>query len=103
MTEMSKLTAADIASRLTALDDWTLSDEGKLCREIKFKDFTHAFSFMTGVALIADKMNHHPDWFNSYSTLKIALSSHDVSGLSEQDFILAKAIDELLLGWRLEA
>ena len=92
MTKITKLSKKDIVGRLKDLPEWTLED-GKLHRELKFKDFVAAFSFMTTVAIQAEKMNHHPEWFNVYSTVKIDLSTHDVGGISERDFELAKIID----------
>jgi 4a-hydroxytetrahydrobiopterin dehydratase len=81
-----------IDDRLKKLPDWKL-ENGKLHRELKFKDFVSAFSFMTAVAIQAEKMNHHPEWFNVYSTVKIDLSTHDVGGISERDFELAGIVD----------
>lgn len=91
---------------LTALNDDTITarvpqecptwqyHDGKLHRTLKFKDFTQAFGFMTSVALIAESMDHHPEWFNVYSTVNIALRTHDVDGISDKDFALAQRIDE---------
>jgi 4a-hydroxytetrahydrobiopterin dehydratase len=90
-----RLDEATVTSRLQELADWSL-DEGRLHRTIEFADFVHAFGFMTRVALIAEKMNHHPDWWNSYRTVRIHLVSHDVNGISERDFTLAARIDALL-------
>lgn len=75
---------------------WTLRD-GKLCRTFKFKDFNEAFAFMTRVALLAEKQNHHPDWSNAYNAVHIALNTHDAGGtVTEKDHKLAAAIDKLL-------
>jgi 4a-hydroxytetrahydrobiopterin dehydratase len=60
------------------------------------KNFVEAFGFMTQVALIAEKMNHHPEWHNVYRTVEIHLTTHDVGGLSELDFALAQQIDRIL-------
>ena len=65
-------------------------------REFKFKDFNQAWGFMTRVALLAEKMDHHPDWSNVWNTVRIALSTHDVGGLSDNDVRLAQAINQLL-------
>jgi 4a-hydroxytetrahydrobiopterin dehydratase len=66
-------------------------------REFKFRDFTEAFGFMTKVALIAEKMNHHPTLTNTYNTVKISLSTHDAGDVvTEKDHNLARAIDELI-------
>ena len=60
-----------------------------------FKDFNQAFGFMTRVALKADKMDHHPEWFNVYNRVEVTLSTHDCSGLSQNDIKLAKFMDEV--------
>lgn len=75
--------------------EWTEKD-GKLCRTFKFKDFSEAFAFMTRVALVAEKMGHHPDWTNIYNTVDIALNTHDAGGaITEKDHKLASAIDKI--------
>ncbi len=89
---INKLSDAEIATRLATLPTWQLRD-GKLYRRIKFTDFLQAFAFMTRVALLAEKHDHHPEWFNVYNTLEIWLTTHAVSGISERDFKLALAID----------
>lgn len=69
----------------------------KLVREFRFSSFQEAFTFMTRVAFIAEKMNHHPDWFNSFNYVRIELSTHDDGGVvGDKDRKLANAIDELL-------
>jgi 4a-hydroxytetrahydrobiopterin dehydratase len=65
-------------------------------KEILFKDFIQAFSFMTSVAIIAEKSNHHPNWKNVYNKVNIALNSHDADGLTDKDFQLARDIDQIL-------
>jgi 4a-hydroxytetrahydrobiopterin dehydratase len=67
-----------------------------LHREFLFKDFVEAFSFMTAVALVAEKAAHHPNWKNGYNKVTIDLSTHDADGITAKDFDLAKAIDKLL-------
>jgi 4a-hydroxytetrahydrobiopterin dehydratase len=94
MAKIERLTAADIASRLPALKGWTQSGD-KLRKTFKFGDFRAAFSFMTAVALLAEKQDHHPEWFNVYDKVEIGLSTHDAGGISERDFRLAAAIDAL--------
>lgn len=75
---------------------WVETDN-RLKRTFQFRDFTEAFSFMTRVALIAEKMDHHPYWTNVYNTVTIELSTHDAGGVvTEKDYALAKAIDQLL-------
>lgn len=77
--------------------NWSLDPSGRdaLVKEFAFKDFNEAFGFMTRVALKADKMDHHPEWFNVYNRVKITLSSHDVNGLSMRDVRLADFIDQV--------
>ncbi|MDY7093794.1 MAG: 4a-hydroxytetrahydrobiopterin dehydratase [Acidobacteriota bacterium] len=92
---LTKLTDTEIESRLQDLDGWTL-DGGKLYRELRFDDFVGAFGFMARGALLAEKMNHHPEWFNVYNQVRIHLATHDVDGISEKDFQLAQAFNDLL-------
>ncbi|KAL4426886.1 hypothetical protein ABPG74_008810 [Tetrahymena malaccensis] len=76
--------------------DWKIQGEGqKIRKELKFNDFIQAFSFMNSVAIVAEDMCHHPDWFNVYNNVHINLNTHDVSGLSIRDVILAFAINEI--------
>ena len=71
--------------------------DNKLKRTFKFKDFTEAFAFMTRVAMLAEKMDHHPFWSNVYNTVNIELSTHDAGDIAtEKDYKLAKAIDQLV-------
>lgn len=86
-----------ILERLQSLSNWQLSDDGKsIKRDIKFSDFVGAFGFMSKVALIAEKMDHHPNWMNVYNQVNITLTTHDADGLTDKDFILASAIDDVL-------
>lgn len=82
---------------LEALADWKY-DAGRdaITRRLKFADFNEAFGFMTRVALLADKLDHHPEWSNVYNKLDILLTTHDAGGLSERDVKMAKAIDAML-------
>ena len=92
---MKKLTAQEIQDSITKLDTaWKVKGEF-LHREFLFKDFVEAFSFMTAVALVAEKAGHHPNWKNTYNKVTIDLSTHDADGISAKDFDLAKAIDKL--------
>jgi 4a-hydroxytetrahydrobiopterin dehydratase len=77
---------------LAALPGWTL-EKGKLHREFGFADFKQAFAFMTRVAAVADQMDHHPEWFNVYKTVRVDLATHDAGGISELDFKLATAMN----------
>lgn len=89
-----RLDADAIQSRLTHHPAWDIV-EGKLHRELRFADFRRAFGFMSSVALCAEAMNHHPEWFNVYNQVEIYLTTHDAGGISEKDFELAAAIDGL--------
>lgn len=75
---------------------WT-QDGNKISRTFQFPDFVRAFSFMTAVALVAEKQNHHPEWSNCYGKVTIGLTTHDAGGLTIKDFELAKQIDTLHL------
>jgi len=90
-----KLNEQEIQTRMSEIDSsWKL--KGKFIhREVILKDFVEAFSFMTSVALVAEKSNHHPNWKNVYNKVNIALNTHDADGLTENDFTLAKEIDHI--------
>jgi 4a-hydroxytetrahydrobiopterin dehydratase len=89
-----KLNEDEVREQLASLPNWELR-EGKLHRELAFADFVQAFGFMAKVALLAERMDHHPEWSNVYSRVVIDLTTHDCRGLSERDFKLARAIDAL--------
>ena len=95
MTETVNLTETQVSEAVSSLAGWELRD-GKLHREFQFRNFVEAFGFMSRVALVAEKMNHHPEWFNVWNTVRIDLSTHDVGGLSSRDAELAKAISALV-------
>jgi 4a-hydroxytetrahydrobiopterin dehydratase len=86
----------EIARRLAELPGWAY-DAGRrsLVRSFVFRDFVAAFTFLTGLALAAEKMNHHPDLRNVYNRVELALSSHDAGGVTERDFKLAAKADAL--------
>ena len=95
-----KLTEAEIADRLASLNagldaPWVL-EAGKLHKGFRFPDFVAAFGFMTRAALIAEAMNHHPEWFNVYNRVMVDLSTHDAGGLTALDFELAQRMEALL-------
>jgi 4a-hydroxytetrahydrobiopterin dehydratase len=90
---MQKLSETDLKSALASLSGWHLVD-GKLHREYKFGDFIHAFGFMATAALAIEKMNHHPEWFNVYNRVTVALTTHDAGGITSRDITLAKLLDE---------
>jgi len=82
---------------LAALPGWSLAREGKAIeRKFEFADFPEAFAFMARVALLAEKRDHHPEWFNVYNRVEIELTTHDAGGLSLRDVEMAKAIDALV-------
>ena len=89
-----KLTNSEIEAHLEGVAGWSVED-GKLHKQFQFETFVDAFGFMTSLALIAEKMNHHPEWFNVYNRVTIDLMTHDVGGISDLDFQLAKEADTL--------
>ena len=88
------LSEAEVRERLGKIPRWEIRT-GKLHREFRFASFVEAFGFMTQVALLAERRDHHPDWSNVYDKVVIDLVSHDVGGLSQRDFDLAAGIDHL--------
>jgi 4a-hydroxytetrahydrobiopterin dehydratase len=90
----TKLSAEQIDDRVAQLEGWSLA-EGKLRRELHFPDFVRAFGFMTRAALVAERMNHHPEWSNVYGRVVIELTTHDAGGLTDLDFELARQVNEL--------
>jgi 4a-hydroxytetrahydrobiopterin dehydratase len=94
---VEQLSEAERADALDGLPDWDY-DEGRdaISRKILFKDFPEAFAFMTRVALIAEKMDHHPEWTNVWNRVEITLTTHDAGGLSPNDIEMAEAIDDLV-------
>lgn len=91
---MKKLTEDQVAEHMKALPKWELGD-GSIRRTFKFSDFVEAFGFMASVALVAEQMNHHPEWRNVWATVEVELSTHDAGGLTELDFKLAAKMDAL--------
>lgn len=91
----SPLTESELRDRLAELEGWEVVD-GKLHRELRLGDFVTAFSVMTGVALMAEKMDHHPEWSNVYGTLVIDLVTHDAGGITALDVELAAHVDRLV-------
>ena len=90
-----KLSPADIEQALAKIPEWGL-DQQKLFRHFVFENFIEAFGFMSQVALVAETMNHHPEWSNVWNRVEIHLTSHDAGGITERDFSLAARIDSLL-------
>lgn len=91
----TKLTEDEARTALGEIDGWELVD-GKVHRELRFSNFSEAFGFMSRVALIAEKLDHHPEWFNVWSTVRIDLTTHDVDGISDLDIDFARRVNALL-------
>lgn len=89
-----KLTDTEIEEALVEIDGWVL-ENGKLKRDFKFASFVQAFGFMTSAAIEAEKMNHHPEWFNVYNKVNVALVTHDAGGITNLDIELAKKMNVL--------
>jgi 4a-hydroxytetrahydrobiopterin dehydratase len=94
-----KLTDVEIKALLPKLPGWKIV-EGKLHQEYACKDFVAAFGNMTRVALVAEAMNHHPEWFNVWNKVVIDLTTHSVKGISDYDFVLAEKIEEIFASAR---
>jgi 4a-hydroxytetrahydrobiopterin dehydratase len=94
MASRKKLTTKQIASQLRTLPGWSLAN-GKLHREYRFADFVEAFGFMSRCALVAEKMDHHPAWFNVWASVTVDLDTHDAGGITELDFKLAEKMEAL--------
>ena len=92
-----KLSEAEIRERLAARKGWSIMN-GKLHRRFECKDFSAAFGNMTRVALVAEAMNHHPEWYNVWNKVTLELTTHSVHGISNLDFELAAKIDEIFSG-----
>ena len=88
------LTDEEIAGRLAGRTGWEVVD-GKLHRELRFDDFVAAFGFMASVAIVAEKLDHHPEWANVYNRVTVDLTTHDAGGITDLDFELAARIDAL--------
>ncbi|MCZ2156260.1 MAG: 4a-hydroxytetrahydrobiopterin dehydratase [Bryobacterales bacterium] len=93
MSDVEKFSDAEIASALSTLDGWSV-EGGKLHKEYKFPDFVQAFAFMTAAALEIERLQHHPEWCNTYNTVRVDLTTHDCGGISQRDFELARLLDQ---------
>ena len=94
---VGRLTEGLRAESMAALPDWTYdAARDAITRRFTFKDFNQAFGFMTRVALLADKADHHPEWSNVWNRVDILLTTHDAGGLSTRDIQMATAIDALI-------
>jgi len=97
MPRIAQLTEDERTAALAELRHWRLADdESGISRSFRFRDFVEAFGFMSRVALLAERADHHPEWSNVYNRVDIRLTTHDAGGLSTRDVALAKAIDALL-------
>jgi 4a-hydroxytetrahydrobiopterin dehydratase len=85
---------AEVDRRLVALPGWRR--EGReLCRDLRFANFSEAFAFMTRVAFVAEKLDHHPEWSNVYDRVRLRITTHDRGGITAVDFAFAGAIDDI--------
>ena len=96
----TKLTSQERDTDLATLikNGWSVAqDRDAIFKQFKFKSFVEAFGWMTAAALCAEKMNHHPEWFNVYSRVEVTLTTHDVDGLSSLDIKLAGKMDQIAI------
>ena len=92
----SRLSEEERSAALKELTGWKPVDgRDAIARKFTFANFSEAFGFMSRVALYAEKINHHPEWFNVYKNVEVTLSTHDVDGLSELDIKMAKFMDRI--------
>ena len=93
---VEKLTGSARKSALAKLDGWSdVKGRDAISRIFMFKDFNEAFGFMTRAALVAEKLDHHPEWFNVYDKVEVTLATHDAGGVTERDIALAEAMNRL--------
>ena len=91
---MKKLSPKDRAVALRRLNKWNSVDgRDAIARKFEFADFSQAFGFMSRVALLAEKMDHHPEWFNVYNKVEVTLATHDAGGVTQNDIDMATAMD----------
>ena len=91
---VAQLTPAERVEALRELPEWTLRDDASaIYRSFRFADFSEAFAFMTRVALLAEKDNHHPEWSNVYNRVEVRLTTHSTGGLTEKDIDLARRME----------
>ena len=96
MPKIEKLEGAAREAALAELPDWAAVDgRDAIARSFTFRNFSQAFAFMTRCAMKAEKMDHHPEWFNVYNRVDVTLATHDVDGLSDLDIALAKFMDKI--------
>ena len=93
---IDKLSDPQIETELKNLDGWKHDQsQNAITKTFKFKNFSQAWGFMSRIALIAEKMDHHPQWSNTYNSIEIALTTHDADGISSRDIKMASAIEKL--------
>ncbi|MBF7073015.1 4a-hydroxytetrahydrobiopterin dehydratase [Glaciecola sp. MH2013] len=85
---------AELNANLASEERWTITN-AKLCKTFRFKSFIRAFGWMTQIAIWAEKLKHHPEWFNVYNKVEVELTTHDADGISELDFKLASKMELL--------
>ncbi len=95
----SKLKNSDVSDRLSALANWSVENE-KLTRSFKFRNFSDAFGFMAAAAIEAEKLDHHPEWFNVYNKVDVFLTTHSAGGITDLDFQLAQKMNDQALNFR---
>lgn len=94
---VDKITAEERAAALSVLPDWREERGGDaLAKDFKFTDFSEAFAFMTRVALLAEQMDHHPEWFNVYNKVEVTLTTHDAGGITMRDIKMAQFMESLV-------
>ena len=92
---MKKLSKTEVANKLKRLSGWKLvKGRNAISKTFKFKNFTEAFGWMTSMALYAEKKDHHPEWFNVYSTVEVTLSTHDAGGVTGLDLDMAREMNQ---------
>ena len=92
---MKKLSKTEVTNKLKKLSGWKLvKGRNAISKTFKFKNFTEAFGWMTSMALYAEKKDHHPEWFNVYSTVEVTLSTHDAGGVTSLDLDMAKEMNQ---------
>ena len=92
---MIKYSNIEIQAAFKSLNNWILNED-KIEKQFQFKDFSEALAFIVRIGVLAEKQNHHPELYNVYNKVTIALTTHDVNGLSDKDFLLANSIDAIL-------
>ncbi len=97
--KQEKLDTDAIKDHLHGMEGWVLAEDGlSIWKTFRFKSFVEAFGFMSESALAAEKLNHHPEWFNVYNKVDVTLTTHDAKGLTELDFKLAAKMDKAAAG-----